>query len=216
MEKFLLYFNKLLDFIYKKRCYFCGSSKECVKMCSKCYAEMNYSDKAINREILGVKVYSAGVYEKNIQKMIRGIKYHRQKDLAYYMAKFMWKYFCELGLEKDFQVVPVPLHKSRQKKRGYNHMELVADELCKLSGFSPNYELIKRIKPTKPQYKLSKQEKLKNLENAFEVDKTKLSDKPVLIIDDICTSGATFGSMIKEFQDNGINNIICFAMSSPD
>ncbi len=215
-EKFLIYLNKLLDFIYKKKCYICGSSKECVKVCSKCYSEMTFSTFGVNRAIDGVEIYSAGVYEKNIQKMIRGIKYHRQKELAYYMAKFMWEYFSKVCTDVEYQVVPVPLHKSRRKKRGYNHMELVANEFCKLNGFVPNYELIKRIKNTKPQYKLSQQEKLKNLENAFKVDKSKLLDKPVLLIDDICTSGATFGSMIKELKLNGIEKITCFAMSSPE
>ena len=212
-------FSKLLDFIYKKRCYFCGSNKECVKMCSKCYEELCYSDINANRIIMGADVYSAGVYEKYLQKMIRGVKYHNQKELAYYMAKFMWKYFeliCDKNkIEKDFQVVAVPLHPSRQKKRRYNHMELVASEFCNLSGFTPNFELIKRIKNTKPQYKLSRAEKIENLKNAFRVDKTKSLNKPVLILDDICTSGATFSSMIEEFHKEGINNIICLAASSP-
>lgn len=178
-----------------------------------------HSDFDINREILGVKVFSASLYEKYIQKMIRGIKYHRQKELAYYMAKFMWEYFSEIkekyNLNADFQVVPVPLHSKRQKQRGYNHMELVAKEFCLLSGYTPNFELVKRVKNTKPQYKLPYSQKLKNLENAFGVNKEKYVKKPVLIIDDICTSGATLSSMIKELQNNGINDITCLSASSP-
>ena len=212
-------FNKLLDFIYKKKCYFCNRSNECVKMCSSCYEELIHSDLSENRELLGVRVYSAGVYEKNLQKMIRGIKYHNQKELAFYMAKFMWEYFSAIikkyNIESDFQVVPIPLHIKRKKQRGYNHMELVGDEFCNLSGYIPNYDLVKRIKNTKPQYKLSYSDKLKNLENAFSVDKTKLLNKPVLVIDDICTSGATFTSIIKELKSNGIDNIICLSASCP-
>ena len=219
MIKIKEYLNNLLDFIYRKKCYFCGSSKECVKMCSKCYEELIFSDYKINRELCNTKIYSAGIYEKNLQKMMRGLKYHRQKDLAYYMAKFMWEYFSNLDEYKTnprkFQVVPVPLHKSRERKRGYNHMELVANEFCNLSGFTPNFELIKRVRNTKPQYKLSFSQKYKNLENAFKSDKTKQLDMPILIIDDICTSGATFTSMINELKKNEINDIICFAASSP-
>ena len=214
-----LFLNKLLDYIYKKKCYFCGSSKECVKMCSKCYDELIFASESCNRLINGVQVYSAGVYEKNLQKMIRGIKYHRQKELAYYMAKFMWKYFKRViekeGLSGTFEVVPVPLHRSREMKRGYNHMKLVADEFCNLSGYAPNYNLIKRIKPTKPQYKLSFAQKQENLKNAFEVDKSRITGNTVLIIDDICTSGATFSSMIEELKLNGVENIICLSASSP-
>lgn len=220
MENIKSLLNKLLDFIYKKKCYFCNKSKECVKMCSACYQELTHNDIKENRELLGVKIYSAGVYEKNLQKMIRGIKYHRQKELAYYMAKFMWEYFSNVmekyNIEPSFQVVPIPLHKNRQKQRGYNHMELVASEFCNLSGLEPNFELVKRIKATKPQYKLPYTKKMENLKGAFSVDKTKLiKGKPVLIIDDICTSGATFTSIISELQANDIKDIICFAASCP-
>lgn len=213
-------FNTLLDYIYRKKCYFCGKSKESVKMCSKCYEELCFSSTSPNRIILGTDIYVAGVYEKNLQKMIRGIKYHKQKELAYYQAKFMWEYFQELreikNINKEFQVVPVPLYKTRQKQRGHNHMQLVAEEFCKLSGFEPNYELIKRTKSTKPQYKLSRTERLQNLSNAFHVDKTKLiKTKSVLILDDICTTGSTFEEMIKELKSNDITDLLCLATSSP-
>ncbi len=220
IEKIIRYINTLLDYIYKKRCYFCGKSKEAVKMCSKCYNELCFSNYRANRQVLGIDIYVAGLYEKTLQKMIRGIKYHRQKELAYYQAKFMWEYFQEVLKEKeiakDFQVVPVPLHKTRERERGYNQMKLVAEEFCKLSGYVPNYELIKRVKKTKAQYKLTRQERLKNLSKAFMVDKSKfIEGKTVLLIDDICTTGSTFESMISELKSAGINDILCLATSSP-
>ena len=84
-----------------------------------------------------------------------------------------------------------------------------------MSGFNLNNDLIKRIKDTKPQYKLSRQERLKNLSEAFEVDITKNSNMPVLILDDICTTGSTFEEMIKTLKNNGITDIVCLAASSP-
>lgn len=219
MKKILELLYKSLDLIYKKRCYFCRSNKECIKMCSKCYEQLEFSTFTQNREISGIKIYTAGVYEKYLQKMIRGVKYHRQKDLAYYQAKFMWEYFSKLiekqNLKNDYQVVPVPLYKDREKKRGYNHMALVGEEFCQLSGYTLNCSLISRIKSTKPQYKLSRIQRMENLQNAFSVDTSKLLDKPVLIIDDICTTGSTFESMIKELKFHNINDITCFAASSP-
>ena len=209
------YFNILLDLIYKKKCYFCHSSKHSVKMCPNCYETLMFSDFIANRIIDGIDVFSAGIYEKNLQKLIRGLKFHRQKELAFYLAKFMWEYFEQLNIEGTFQVVPVPLHKNRMKKRGYNHMELVAEEFCKLSGFIPNMNLIKRIKDTKPQYKLSRVQRLQNLSGAFEVDKTQLLDLPVLILDDICTTGSTFEEMIKSLKLENIDKITCLSASNP-
>ena len=207
--------GSLLDLIYRKKCYFCGKSKYSLKMCPDCYEELVFADCQPNRIINGVNIYTCGIYEKNLQKLIRGLKYHKQKELAYYLAKFMYEYFVKLGLDKSFQVVPVPLHKNRVKKRKYNHMELVAEEFCRLSGFSVNFELIKRVKDTKPQYKLSRQQRMENLANAFEVDKERDLHLPILIIDDICTTGSTFEEMISALKKEGITDIVCLASSNP-
>ena len=212
MKEFLL---GLLDWIYKKKCYFCRSSKECSKMCSKCFNELDYLATMPNRITEGKKVYCAGVYSKNLQKLIRGLKYHKQRELAYYLAKFMFQYWLSVTDDTDFQVVPVPIYYKRKKKRKYNHMELVGTELCRLGGYSYNPELITRIKDTKPQYKLSKKERFNNLNNAFKVDKSKLQSGKILIIDDICTTGSTFEEMIREFKKNGIEDIVCFAATTP-
>lgn len=213
MKNFLL---GLLDWIYKKKCYFCGRSNECVKMCSKCFDELEFLPAGVNRKVFKCNIYCAGVYSKNLQKMIRGLKYHGQRDLAYYQAKFMWQYWQRLGLDGEFQIVPVPVYFKRKKQRKYNHMELVADEFAKLSGYEVNCDAIKRIKDTKPQYKLNKTQRMMNLSKAFEVDKSKIiQDKKILIIDDICTTGSTFEEMIKEFNNIGVYDIVCFATTTP-
>ena len=205
----------LLDWIYKKRCYFCKSSKESVRMCSECFDKLTFAPVTTNRIINGVNILCAGNYSKELQKLIRGIKYHKQKDLAYYQAKFMYEYWQKFNFSGDFQIVPVPLHEKRRKKRKYNHMELVAQEFCNLSGYECNFDLIKRVKETKPQYKLSKKQRAENLHKAFKVNPDKNLGKKVLIIDDICTTGSTFEEMIGEFKKNNIYDIICFATATP-
>lgn len=205
----------LLDWIYKKKCYFCKSSKEAVKMCSKCYEEMDFLPVKPSRTVKGKKVYCAGIYSKNLQKLIRGLKYHNQRDLAFYLAQFMSEYFEKISDKKDFEVIPVPIYPKREKKRKYNHMNLVGEEFCRITANTLNVDLIKRIKDTKPQYKLKRQERVQNLTNAFKVDKSKYNGKTLLLIDDICTTGSTFEEMINELEKNGINDIICLAATTP-
>ena len=209
--------ESLLDLIYRKKCYFCGKSKASVKMCPECYEKLSSADRTPNRIIDGCDVYCASLYNKEMQKLIRGLKYHKQRDLAYYQAKFMYEYFLNIeSLQgKTFDIVPVPLHPKRIKKRKYNHMELVCTEFAKLGGFNPNFELIKRIKDTKPQYKLNRKQRLENLSGAFEVNKEKLTGNPILIMDDICTTGSTFEEIIKTLKASGADNIVCFATSTP-
>ena len=207
--------ESLLDWIYKKKCYFCKSSKEAVRMCSKCYSQMDYLPIEINRTINDTNIYCAGIYSKNLQKLIRGLKYHNKKDLAYYLAKFMAEYFNQISNRTDLEIIPVPIFYKREKKRKYNHMNLVAKEFCRITSNTLNTELITRIKDTKPQYKLKREERIRNLSNAFKVDKSKYNGKTLLIIDDICTTGSTFEEMIKELKKNGINDIICLAATTP-
>ena len=214
MKKF---FKSFIDLIYKKKCYFCFNSKYSLTMCPECYDKLQFCNFEVNRIIDGIDVYCAGVYTKELQKLIRGLKYHKQKDLAFYQAKFMYEYFQSIDALKDknFELIPVPLHKNRIKSRRYNHMELVCKEFSLLSGFKCNFNLIERIKDTKPQYKLSRAERLENLQHAFTVNKDFVPQNPVLIFDDICTTGATFEEIIKELKSNGINEITCFATSTP-
>lgn len=209
------FFEKFLDLIYRKKCYFCRSSKEAVKMCSKCFEELDYLPVKVNRIINCKKVYCAGVYSKNLQKLIRGLKYHKQSDLAYYLAKFMAEYFANISDGEFFEVVPVPIYPKRKKKRKYNHMDLVGAEFCRITGSTLNTSLIRRIKDTKPQYKLKRSERMQNLYQAFEVNKENYKGGKILIIDDICTTGSTFEEMIKELEKNGITDIMCLSATTP-
>ncbi len=184
-------------------------------MCSECYNTLDFLPVRVNRIIDGKKVFCAGIYSKNLQKLIRGLKYHNQPDLAFYLAKFMAEYFVKITDKNDFEVVPVPIYPKREKKRKYNHMNLVGEEFCKLTANEFNKNLIQRIKDTKPQYKLKRNERMQNLSNAFKVNKEYYKGKTVLLIDDICTTGSTFEEMIKELNKNGITDVVCFAATTP-
>lgn len=206
---------KLLDFIYKKKCYFCRKSFENTIMCRKCFDNIELFDDRPVKEIFDVQVYACCFYAKEMQKLIRGVKYHGRKDLAPFQAKIMWQYFSNLvELNEDFVIVPVPLHKKRYKQRKYNHMELVAQELSKLSGWCVKTDLIERIKETKPQYKLKILEREENLKNAFKINPQNYHGENLLLIDDIFTTGSTFREIIKTFQRNNIFKITALATSA--
>lgn len=211
-------FKQLLDLIYKKRCYFCKKSYENTKMCSKCYGRIKFLLFSVMKNIDGVPVYCAAIYKNEIQKMIRGVKYHNQKELAYYQAKIMFDYWQNIAVSSgDFVVVPVPLHKSRQKQRGYNHMVLVAKEFAKLCGYEVLEAVIERVKETKPQYRLTQVEREQNLKDAFKFNREVcelISDKNILILDDILTTGATLSEIIKTFKQGGIDREKLFAFTT--
>lgn len=207
--------SQFLNLIYRKKCYFCGSSKDDTKMCDACYEKIEHIPVKILRHIYTVPVYCATIYEDNVQRLIRGIKYHNQKELAYYQAKIMYEYWQKLSVSEDkFVIVPVPLCKERQKKRKYNQMSLVAKEFAKMTGYEVNENIINRIRNTKPQYKLSKKEREKNLKNAFQCNKEFYNtDEKLLLMDDILTTGSTMEEMIKTLQKADVKNLAVFVTS---
>lgn len=208
------FFKQLIDLIYKKRCYFCTSTKENTLMCSKCYENTPLLPEKVLKKLDNVPVYSATVYEKNVQRLIRGLKYHNQRELAFFQAKLMYDYWSKLSVsDEKFVIVPVPLYKSREKKRKYNQMVLVAQEFSKFTGYEINTDLVKRVKNTKVQYKLSKKEREENLKDAFECDKTFYHDEKLLLVDDILTTGSTMHEMIKALKTVGIDDLTVFVTS---
>lgn len=212
MKKLL---SELADWIYRKRCYICSKSYENRKLCSKCYEKIEFLPACVSRIVSSTNVYCACEYKAEIQKIIRGLKYHKKRELAYFQAKVMYDYWQRLNKSDDFLVIPIPLSKEREKERSYNHMVLVAQEFCALTGYELNTTLVSRIKNTKPQYKLTRKERMKNLDSAFKINIESYNDKPLLILDDICTTGATFESVIEQLKKHNITKITCFATSTP-
>lgn len=207
-------FTQLLDLIYKKRCYFCRSSSENSSMCKRCYDEIELLEPRPLISLYEMPVYSAAVYAKDVQKMIRALKYHNRRELAFFQAKLMYDYWQEIEEKSQtYTIIPVPLFKSREKKRKYNHMLLVAQEFARLTGYCVNNNLLKRIKDTKPQYRLTLKEREKNLNGAFEVDKSSYDGENLLLIDDILTTGSTLSEMIKKLHKEEIDAITCFTTS---
>lgn len=211
------FIKKLLDYVYKQKCYFCSRSKENSRFCISCYEEISFLPFKPIDSILDTDIYSCCFYKNNIQKLIRGVKYHKQQELALYQAKIMYEYWKNIQPNyENYTVVAVPMHKKRLKKRKYNHMDLVAKEFCNLSGYNIGEQIIERVKDTIPQYKLSKQEREQNLKNAFKINVDKLPDSPVLVIDDITTTGSTLLEIIKEFKKNNISEITALTTSIPE
>lgn len=208
--------KKLLDFIYEKKCYFCHSSKENSIFCSKCYNSVDFFRNKPLKKINGIELYAVTYYKDVTQKLIRAVKYHNKKELAYYQAKLMYEYWQTLTISnKNFLVIPVPMFYSKARKRKYNHMDLVCKEFCKLSGYDYDTKLLIRIRETAPQYKLSSKEREKNLKNAFAITKTDIK-QPVLLIDDISTTGTTIKEILKVFEKNNTINITTFVTAVPE
>ena len=159
--------EKLLNLIYIQPCYFCHSSKEDKLLCTKCYSKIRFLPKGVVKTIRGCDVYAATIYDGIIKTLVKDLKYYKKKKLASLQAKLMFEYWQQLNVLGDYIIMPVPIHSKRLKERKYNHMDLVADEISILTGFSVNKDFLLRIKDTQKQFKLKKHERIQNIRNAF-------------------------------------------------
>jgi len=106
-------------------------------------------------------------------------------------------------------IVPVPLHPSKQRKRGFNQAELLAEALGKEVNL-PVRLLLKKQKKTKEQKSLGKHQRMKNVADAFAVDADALGEcvpETVLLLDDVSTTGSTLTACARVLKANGVKTV---------
>lgn len=104
-------------------------------------------------------------------------------------------------------ILPVPVHASRRRSRGYNQAELVAAELSRLTGIKMYDRLVKRVRKTTPQKELTIQERQNNLKKAFNIVENDVKLNTTVIIDDIYTTGSTIDEAARVLKEAGVQKI---------
>lgn len=106
-------------------------------------------------------------------------------------------------------LVPVPLHPSRKRKRGYNQAQLLAEELGKHLSLPVYKDYVLRVKKTAPQKALNAAERQNNLKRAFKIGRNDVKLNTIIIIDDIYTTGSTIDEITKVCRSAGVEKV-CF------
>jgi len=194
----------IFDFFLPRICPGCNSklSVEEDSVCSDCLSSILVADEErlkteFDKNFGPTKVikdfYSRFVFEtdKTLQQIIHTLKYNQRFKLGIYLGKIIAE-----GLKpKNWQIdviVPVPIHHLKKAERGYNQSDYLAKGLSEKLNIPYSNKSIKRIKYTESQTKLKMKERALNVSNAFKVRNAgKLKGKNILIVDDVCTTGAT-------------------------
>ena len=144
-------------------------------------------------------------YPGRAGQAVRLLKYHRRTALTDFMARKILEATQMEGLQFDIATA-IPIHWFRLASRGFNQADLLS------SGLSSRQMVLRRVRATKPQAGLTTSERLKNLEDAFEVI-ADVQGKTVLLIDDVVTSGQTARECAKALRLAGATSvgIVAFA-----
>jgi len=184
-------------------CLVCGNKVGQGKICEKCRAVCPLD---------GATAFFVYEDKEPISVLIKHFKYRFAKDIS-----SVWQVVVSERLpalsnlwpkNEKIVFIPVPLHPKRQRERGYNQARLIAQAVVSCGQkIGCNFELdagnLTRTRATLPQAQLSREQRLKNLSDAFVWDTKKPAPKYIVLVDDVFTTGATLGECAKVLRKNG-------------
>jgi competence protein ComFC len=145
-----------------------------------------------------------GLYEGSLRELIRRFKFGEMTRLARPLGELLQACFQErFAGERVDEILPVPLHRSRRRKRGFDQTELLVRLLSKESGI-PWSKCLRRIRSTAPQFGLSFPQRLRNVRGAFTLRRPeRIEGKTILLVDDILTTGSTVNEISRLLKRRG-------------
>ena len=151
---------------------------------------------------------------EEIEGAITELKYHGRKDKGLFFGMRAGERFQEKLKDLGIQgIVPVPIHKERRRKRGYNQAEIIGKGLEKQTGIPLYSDVLKRNKKTKALKDCSPVERLQNLFSAMDCEDLPGELKRILLIDDIFTTGATMEACSRKLLDAGAEEVYILAIA---
>lgn len=216
--------DAVLDAIYPRRCAGCGRRGGWV--CAACEADLprfappwclrcglpgNRHPCPCNvfSPELGV-VRSAAAFDGWLRRAIHAFKYHDEWARADHLGGLLSEVLAEVGHVDG--LVPVPLHPSRLRRRGYNQTALLAERAGAALGI-PIVPALTRTRRTAQQVGLGGAERQANVGGAFVADASRARDRRLVLIDDVITTGSTIGACAAALAEGGASEIMAVSLA---
>lgn len=228
-------YNALLELLFPPRCPLCDGllTPFGEHICASCAAKLQYAGEPYCRKC-GKKLadetkeycfdcmhrnhhYDMGraLYEYPcIHTSIYRFKYRGRREYAVFYAeetvRILGRHIQEW---KADALIPVPLHPSRQRKRGYNQAEVLAEQIGKRMHIPVRTDIVKRVRRTTPQKELDNTERQNNLKKAFKICRNDVKLEVAVIIDDIYTTGSTIDEIAAELKRAGVRQVFFITLA---
>ena len=181
------------------------------EQCSPVYRQQRWRQSLIPQFIWGY-------YDGSLRRAITTMKYEQQPLIGEWLGERLaeqWLQHPEIHKLPPLQVVPIPLHSSKQKQRGFNQAESIAIGFCRLTRYPLGPQALLRQKKTEALFQLSPRERQQKLWQALSPGSQFNTRRPWLIVDDIFTTGATTQEACRVIQGHQGTVTAIAAIASP-
>lgn len=198
--------NRFFDLVFPQSCASCGAPMVINEkyICTQCLLELpktnfhNHKNNPVAQSLWGrVNIENATAYyffEKGskFRNLIHNIKYKGQKELGLGLGKLFGQELRNTKFNLVDEIIPVPLHSRKKRKRGFNQSEWIAKGLAESLGKRLNTKQLYREVANPTQTNKSRYERWENVEGIFNLkDPEALKGKHILLVDDVLTTGST-------------------------
>lgn len=208
-------FARILEILFPRYCL--GCKRRGTYLCEDCLSLIDLYSHPFSEPPL-LFLYSITYYQHFlIKRLIHSFKYWPfAHDLRHAFRSLILTYLKNLentpyfvSHPKTFIIVPIPLHLSRQKWRGFNQAEILAQELAYHLKIPVSNNVLVKTKATRPQAELTGKKRKENIKGVFKIiNPEKIKGKNILLVDDIYTTGTTMKRAAKILKENGAKEII--------
>ncbi len=186
-------------------------------ICENCIEEIGYYNNYINSLNMpeNIKTYCDGMicvgrYSDSLKASLKRFKFSNKPSYYRAFGKLLALKVQNIEQLANFDIIiPIPLHKTKYKQRGYNQAELIAKSVARILNVPYSTDILIKSSETKSQSSLARNERLSNVEDSFRVINEKfIYNKKVLLIDDIITTGSTINQCSKVLKKAGAGYIV--------
>lgn len=202
-----------LPYVGSCRCYRCGKELENERQecCFDCLKHLERKALYFEQGLAPLK------YNSVMRRSMEKLKYANKREYAEFFADSIISVYGEVIRAWEAELlIPVPIHRQRMLKRGYNQAALIAKHLNKYLKLELREDILIRIKNTKVQNKLNDKDRRKNVTGAFCIAENVVQQKKVILVDDIYTTGSTVNSCAKVLKAAGAMEVysVCACIGS--
>jgi ComF family protein len=204
--------KNLLDLLFPRCCAGCGRVDD--GWCLHCQQELD----AVPIENLhhgdSVEIIATGIHKNKLQQAVHALKYENLPELCHPLGQRLIARLKNADWAIDL-IVPIPMHPTRLKHRGYNQAQLLAEVVATGLSIPHVPTAIERTTETISQVGLSAEERKKNVANTFSANVDIIAEKNILLVDDVCTTGETITACTHAALAAGANKIYGLTVTTP-